>query len=371
MHKYLLFLFSITFFSCNKENPPPSGPSVPVDVSVKIIQDEIGDTPIVVAGSAGLNFIVSFERTLPDGTVLDFPTPLQGLPNIMEDQEGNKWDIFGVAVEGIRTGQQLKPVNSYMGYWFAWATMYPGIEIYDDTNPPDEFETPAVTPNWTIPTTNVYVGAGLDAIPALDDPEFLQYRGRNYLDEEFYVKNEDLVIGVKVGEVYRLYPIPLLNWHEIVNDEIDGLSLAITYCPLTGTSIVWNRNIDGQVSTFGVSGYLYNNNLIAYDRNSESVWSQMKTECINGVLLETKLETYPIVETTWANWKNIFSEPTVLSDNTGYGRDYTRFPYGDYDTDHNYLTFPIDFDDDRLPRKERVHGVVVGEEARVYRFGSF
>ena len=222
MNKYLLVLISILFFTCKKEDTPPIIPPAPLDARVKIIQDEIDNTPIVVAGSAKLNFVVSFERTLSDGTVLDFPTALQDLPNIMQDQEGTQWDIFGVAIDGPRTGQQLVPLNSYMGFWFAWATMYPGIEIYNESTSPEEYQRPPATPNWTIPTTNVYVGAGVDAIPAIDDPTFLQYRGRNYLDEAFYVKDEDLVIGVKVGTVYRLYPIPLLNWHEIVNDEIDG-----------------------------------------------------------------------------------------------------------------------------------------------------
>ena len=371
MNKYLTFLFLIIAFSCKKEDDAPPAPPIPVDTTVKIVQDVVGDAPVVVAGGVGLNIIVSFERTLPDGTVLDFSTPVQGLPNIMQDSEGTVWDIFGKAVSGPREGEQLTPLNSYMGFWFAWATMHPGIEIYGNTAPADNYAPPTIDSNWTIPTTNVYVGAGLDAIPALESPEFLQYRGKDYLDEEFYVEDQDLVVGIRVGEEYRLYPIPILNWHEIVNDEMGGLPLAITYCPLTGTSVAWDRTIGGEVTTFGVSGFLYNNNLLPYDRNSESVWSQMRTECINGDLLATQLETYPLVETTWANWKNIIDEPTILSDNTGYGRDYTSYPYGDYDTDHNYLTFPIDFDDNRLPRKERVHGVVVGDKAKVYRFENF
>ena len=371
MNKYFFFLLIAFLFSCKKEDAKPVEPVGSLDTTIKIIQDMVGGTPIVLAGSDGLNLLIAYERTLPDGTVLDFTIPLNGLPNIMEDSEGNKWDIFGTAVEGPRKGAQLASLRSYAGYWFSWATMYPGIKIYGDATLPGEFETRPAAEDWTISTDNVYVGAGADAIPALEDPEFIQYRGRDFLDEDFYIDDKDLVIGVKVGEEYKFYPHPILNWHEIVNDEIGDVSLAITYCPLTGTALAWDRTINGEVTTFGVSGFLYNNNLVPYDRSSESIWSQMLTECVNGELLETKLETYPVVETTWSNWKTIIGEPKVMTENTGYGRDYTRYPYGDYDTDHTYLSFPIDFDDDRLPRKERIYGIVVGDEAKVYRFTSF
>ncbi|CAH8281962.1 uncharacterized protein DUF3179 [Mariniflexile fucanivorans] len=180
----------------------------------------------------------------------------------------------------------------------------------------------------------------------------------------------DLVIGFKQGDDVRAYPHVILDWHEIVNDNIGTVSVAVTYCPLTGTGIGWNRVIKGKETTFGVSGLLYNTNLIPYDRETNSNWSQILSECVNGPLLSQKANLIKLFETNWKTWKTIYPNSKVLSTNTGFSRTYGRSPYGDYNTNNDFFLFPVP-KDIRLPSKERVLAIVDGSDAKVYRFENF
>jgi len=223
---------------------------------------------------------------------------------------------------------------------------------------------------WLIPFNEVFIGAARDAIPALENPETLPVREITYLDDL------DLVVGYVSEEgIAMAFPHKILDWHEIINFELGAEAKAIIYCPLTGTAIGWNRTVGGQVTTFGVSGFLYNTNLIPYDRGTASNWSQMRLDCVNGTLIGDKIETFQVLETSWATWKVMFSASEVISKNTGWSRPYDSYPYisqtnGDYRVDP-YLLFPVNPRDDRLPRKTRVLGVIVNGHAKAYRFSSF
>ena len=218
---------------------------------------------------------------------------------------------------------------------------------------------------WLVPSNEVRDGGpGKDGIPSVDNPEFIEVNAVSNLSDN------DLVVGVKVGEEIKAYPHPILDWHEIVNDEIGGQSLALTYCPLTGTGIGWNRMVNGVETEFGVSGLLYNSNLIPYDRNSDSYWSQMRLDCVNGDLIQTDIEVIPVIETTWATWKRLYPNSKVMSTNTGFSRDYQVYPYGNYRTDDR-LIFPVSNTDNRLSNKERVLGVIVGDAVKAYAFNNF
>jgi len=151
--------------------------------------------------------------------------------------------------------------------------------------------------NWIIPSDEVFDGGpGKDGIPSIDNPVFEEALSNTYLDPS------DLVIGVVHNGVAKAYPHRILDWHEIINDRIDDQYFALTYCPLTGTGVSWNRELDGEVTTFGVSGKLYNTNLMPFDRKTESYWSQMRLDCVQGDLVSTVIETFPIIETTWETW---------------------------------------------------------------------
>lgn len=216
---------------------------------------------------------------------------------------------------------------------------------------------------WLIPKDQIFDGGpGKDGIPALLNPQVSDIASINFLEDA------DLVIAIKFGDEVRVYPHPILDWHEIINDEINGNKFAITYCPLTGSGIAWNRVLNGQETTFGVSGLLYNTNLIPYDRATQSNWSQMKMQCVNGSLIGTSASVLPLIETSWKTIKQAYPNAKVVTTETGYSRSYDLYPYGDYKTNNDLLIFPVSPDDTRLPRKERVLGAFINGINRAYKF---
>ncbi len=206
---------------------------------------------------------------------------------------------------------------------------------------------------------------GLDCIPSLQNPPLVS------LQEATYLKDDDLVFGLIVGNDIRAYPHRILDWHEIINERFSTTEIAVTYCPLTGSGVAIET--EANLRSFGVSGLLYNNNLIPYDRGTLSNWSQMLLRCVNGVLRGTEMKTVPLIETSWKSWKKMFPNSKVVSNETGFDRPYDIFPYGNYKTDP-FLLFPIMIDDKRLSRKERLHGIIMDRfnlQAKTYRLSLF
>ncbi len=218
---------------------------------------------------------------------------------------------------------------------------------------------------WAVPVDDVFDGGvGRDGIPSIDDPRFATFdQGQtraSYLDA--------LVVGIVNNGIARAYPHPILDWHEIVNDDIDNVSVAVTYCPLTGTAIGWNRIVNNGKTEFGVSGLLFETNLMPYDRVTGSTWSQQRLDCVNGTHIGRKIDLVPVVETTLSTWLEAYPNSEILTEDTGFNRDYGRYPYGDYRTNNARLLFPVSTDDDRLPGKQRVLGVFANEEVKAYPF---
>jgi hypothetical protein len=177
-------------------------------------------------------------------------------------------------------------------------------------------------------------------------------------------------VGVLIdGDPYAV-PLNIFWWHEIVNLEVGGESLSITHCPLTGSSLVFDRGPQDGVE-FGVSGLLYQNNLIMYDRRDpESLWPQMLQGARCGHRDGTQLTMYSAVEMSWGGWQLLFPTTTVASSNTGWDRDYTRYPYGNYDAPTNAgVLFPQDVDRTRPP-KERGLGIPIGTGGVVFPYGE-
>lgn len=229
----------------------------------------------------------------------------------------------------------------------------------------DTVDTADISGEWLIKKSEIFDGGpGKDGIPSIDNPRFTGVNNASYL------LDNDLVIGYKNGAVVRAYPHPILDWHEIVNDEVNGKKIALTYCPLTGSAIAWNRDGLAGGSTFGVSGLLYNSNLIPYDRGSQSNWSQMMIKSVNGNFIGNEIETSQLVETTYKTWKEMYPNSKILSTNTGFSRTYGNYPYGGYRT-NNDLLFPVNREDNRLHKKARVLGIIVGESTITYPIGSF
>lgn len=223
-------------------------------------------------------------------------------------------------------------------------------------------ENPSESSVWSIPFADVFDGGpGRDGIPALENPGFVS------VEDEFSLLDGDLILGYKNGDDIRAYQHIVLDWHEIINDNVGDVSLAVTYCPLTGTGIGWNRIINGKETTFGVSGLLYNTNLIPFDRETRSNWAQILNESVNGQLIGERAELISLVETDWKTWRTMYPTTKVLSLNTGFSRTYGIYPYVDYKTNSNFFIFPVP-KDDRLPLKERVLAVIDGQDAKAYRF---
>lgn len=209
-------------------------------------------------------------------------------------------------------------------------------------------------------------GPPKDGIPSIDNPKFWTVG-----EASKFLKDDDVVLGLEYEGEVRTYPLRILNWHEIVNDSINGNPILITYCPLCYTGIAFKREINGISVEFGVSGKLYNNNLLMYNRpndviKDESLWSQQLGEAVVGPLTGTKLEQIIIDTVTWRDWKEKHPDTKVLSTDTGAIRDYTVNPYGDYEFDNNQILFPTTSTDGRLPAKAKVYGIEIDGKFKAY-----
>jgi len=174
--------------------------------------------------------------------------------------------------------------------------------------------------------------------------------------------------------ITKIYPVKILNWHEIVNDTIGANSVTVTYCPLTATtSVIHNNTSLSTNGTFGVSGLLHNNNLIMYDKGTGSLWSQIKNYSLSGTLIGEKLPVFPYLETNFKFVKQVLlgrRNVKIMTYNTEFRRDYDIYPYGSYRT-NNQINYPLSYNDSRLPPKEIVLAVIIDEEAKVYRYSDF
>ncbi len=219
---------------------------------------------------------------------------------------------------------------------------------------------------WLIPSGEVFDGGpGKDGIPSVDNPIFEKADQTTFLDPN------NLVVGIVHDGVAKAYAHRILDWHEIVNDELADINYALTYCPLTGTAVAWNREVNSEITTFGVSGKLYNTNLMPYDRATDSYWSQMRLDCVNGDLISTRINTFPVIETTWETWSSMYPNSSVMTTETGFNRNYNQFPYGDYRTNNNNFIFPVNNFDTRLPSKDRTLAVLTDAKNKVYPVESF
>ncbi len=205
-------------------------------------------------------------------------------------------------------------------------------------------------------------GVGRGGIPALVNPVFVpaSHPDAGYADD--YAASgavEARVVGLLVDGTPVAIPHNILWWHEIVNADLGGRRLAITYCPLTGSAIVFDVTAAG-VDRCGVSGVVFQNNLVMFDRETESLWSQMCALAGDGDRLGAKLVQVRAVEMRWEAWKARYPNPLVVSDDTGHYRYYRQNPYEFYEL-NDLLLFPLRGGlDERRPLKERVLGVPDG-----------
>ena len=214
--------------------------------------------------------------------------------------------------------------------------------------------------NASIDKTEILSGGpGRDGIPSIDNPEFIP------INEVDFLLDEDMVIGFVRGDIARAYPLRILVWHEIVNDSIDDDTIAVTYCPLCGTAMVFDRNISGKTRTFGVSGLLYRSDVLMYDRETESLWSQLGMRAVSGPSVGKKLRWLPSEQLTWKAWREKYPHGVVLSTETGHRRDYSGEAYAAYFASDEPM-FPVPERRTELEDKALVIGVVINGKAKAY-----
>ncbi len=182
----------------------------------------------------------------------------------------------------------------------------------------DAFPEPLIDPGLVISG-----GPPPDGIPPIDDPQFT-----SVAEADAWINDVEPVLVVDVDGDVRAYPIQIMMWHEIVNDTVGGVPLAVTYCPLCNSAITFSRTVRGVETTFGTSGSLYNANLVMYDRATESLWNQLDGRAVIGVLTGEVLDRVPSFTVSWADVKESRPDARVLDrERTGYRRDYGRNPY--------------------------------------------
>ena len=145
--------------------------------------------------------------------------------------------------------------------------------------------------------------------------------------------------------------------------------MVVTYCPLCGTGMVFDTKVNGRKLTFGVSGLLYQSDMLLYDHQTESLWSQIKSEAVTGSLTGARLKLLPSTHTNWESWKAKHPEIRVLSDDTGYRRDYDRDPYQGYETSKR-LMFDVNATNKKYHPKEKVIGIELGKIFKAYPFSE-
>ncbi len=216
----------------------------------------------------------------------------------------------------------------------------------------------------TVPFTEILSGGPpRDGIPPIDEPKFIDFR-----EADGYLGRLEPVISFELNGDVRAYPLSILTWHEIVNDVVGGVPVAVTFCPLCNSAIVFDRRLDGVVHRFGTSGNLRHSDLIMWDRATESWWQQLTGEAIVGQLAGKKLTFLPGPIISWKDFKDANPGGKVLSQDTGFQRNYGQNPYVGYDrVDNPPFLFQGDLDGRLLP-KERVVTVTVGDVDAAFPF---
>ncbi|MEE8057026.1 MAG: DUF3179 domain-containing protein [Pseudomonadales bacterium] len=204
-------------------------------------------------------------------------------------------------------------------------------------------------------------GPPRDGIPSLDNPSFIKALKNRLL------KDNDRILGLTYQGVSKAYPVRILDHHELVNDLFNGYPVLISYCPLCGTGMAFDAKVNGHSLEFGVSGLLYNSDVLMYDRSTESLWSQILQTAISGKMKGQRLNMLPLEHTSWGDWRQRHPNTLLLSFDTGHRRSYKITPYWGYSSSER-LYFPISHQDKRYHPKEIIVGISINGVHKAYPF---
>lgn len=205
-------------------------------------------------------------------------------------------------------------------------------------------------------------GVPMDGIPAIETPQYVSIN-----EADLFLDDGDPVFVLEGTDPIKVFPQQVLVWHEIVNEEVDGKPISITYCPLTGSVIGYEGTIPSGETTFGTSGKLLNSNLVMYDRETDSYWPQILGQSVAGPLTGERLADFPLLWTEWRYAKEVYPDAVVLSRSTGFFKPYGTDPYGSYLESDNYYDsgepfFKVMNRDPRLGSKTVVYGINLGDQ---------
>ncbi len=204
-------------------------------------------------------------------------------------------------------------------------------------------------------------GVQRDGIPSINQPKFVAASDAKFLGKK------DRVLGVYRNGIAKAYPIRILDRHEVVNDKFADEGVVVTYCPLCFSGMAFSISTDSIARTFGVSGLLFNSDVLLYDHQTGSLWSQIRSQAISGRLKGTEMQPVVAAHTTWRAWLSRHPDTQVLSTDTGYGHSYRKSPYLEYQRSWQ-LMFPVANRSKEYTNKELVLGVTIGDAFKAYPF---
>ena len=207
----------------------------------------------------------------------------------------------------------------------------------------------------------VWGGVPRDGIPPIHDPKFIPAA------EADFMRGKDRVLGVLRNGIAKAYPIRILDRHEVVNDKFGDESIVVTYCPLCLSGMSFVVQFGESDLKFGVSGLLYNSDVLLYDYRTGSLWSQLLSTSISGPLKGYRIPAIPTAHTSWRDWQARYPDTKVLSTDTGYRMNYRESPYSAYKSSGR-LMFPVAEQNDAYRRKEYVLGITIDGVDKAYPF---
>ena len=230
-----------------------------------------------------------------------------------------------------------------------WMRSWPNTDFDNRTIELDELSSGGVPP---------------DGIPPIDEPKFIEFE-----EADEWLEDREPVVSMEIDGDARAYPLQIMTWHEIVNDEFGDRAVAVTFCPLCNSAVAFDREVeDLGVLRFGVSGLLRMSDLVMWDDKTESFWQQITGEAIVGEMAGTNLTFLPSVIVSYEQFKDTHPDGVVLSRDTGFQRTYGNNPYVGYDDIDSSPFMFRDVSDDRFPPMERVLALELNDEAMAYPF---
>ena len=236
--------------------------------------------------------------------------------------------LFGVATATMAQSSELAG-GALQGFENRFALAWPDTDFTRTAVAPDEF---------------LSGGPTKDGIPSIDNPQFVRLKAGRAQGWATRLDDREAVISIDIAGDARAYPLRVLIWHEIVNDEVGSVPVSVTYCPLCNASVVFDRRLDGRILDFGTTGLLRHADLVMYDRQTESWWQQFTGDALVGRLTGSKLRKVPSRLESLASFRQRYPDGLVLVPNDPRARQYGINPYENYDTGGapGFLTGEVD-----------------------------